>query len=178
MEELKRKVQSEKSTNFSVTQDGVLMSGNKICVPNDLELIKEILEEAHESAYVMHPGSTKMYHDLKNHYWWAGMKRQVIEYVARCLLCQQIKVEHKSSGGELQSLPIPEWAWEYIKTYFVSGLPRTPTQYDAIWVVVDRLTTSAHFISVKISYPPQVLADIFVRRIVSLHGVPITITSD
>ena len=71
------------------------------------ELKKEIIEEAHSSAYVMHPRSTKMYHTLREHYWWRGMKKDVAEFVSRCLICQQVKVEHQRPAGLLHSLPIP-----------------------------------------------------------------------
>ena len=73
------------------------------------ELRREILEEAHCSAYAMHPRSTKMYQDLKDHYWWKEMKRDIAEYVSKCLTCQQVKAEHRHPAGLLQSLPIPEW---------------------------------------------------------------------
>ena len=67
------------------------------------------MEEAHSSTYAMHPGSTKMYHTLKEHYWWKGMKRDIAEFVSRCLTCQQVKAEHQKPAGLLQSLPIPQW---------------------------------------------------------------------
>ena len=70
------------------------MLGQRLCVPDVIELKKEIMEEAHSSAYAMHPGSTKMYRTLKDHYWWRGMKREIAEFVSKCLTCQQIKIEH------------------------------------------------------------------------------------
>ena len=90
------------------------------------------MEEAHFSAYSIHPGSTKMYHDLKDTYWWNGMKRDIAEFVSKCLTCQQVKLEHQRPLRLLQQLPILEWKWDMIAMDFVSGLPRTSSRYDAI----------------------------------------------
>ena len=83
--------------------------GVRICVPNDEEIKKQILYKAHNTLYTMHPGTTKMYRDLKKHFWWPRMKRDMVEYVERCLTCQQVKAEHQRPGGMLQPLKIPEW---------------------------------------------------------------------
>jgi len=79
---------------------------NKICLPNDPSLKKDILEEAHSSIYSMQPGGTKMYRDLKEYYWWNNMKCEIAEFVAKCLVWQQVKVEHQKPPGLLQPLPI------------------------------------------------------------------------
>ena len=110
-------------------------------------LRKDILDEAHKSRLTVHPGGTKMYRDLKQNFWWEGMKREVAEYVSKCLICQQVKVEHQRPLGLLQPLPIPQWKWEHITMDFVVGLPRSQQNHDSIWVIVDRLTKSAHFIA-------------------------------
>ena len=136
------------------------------------------MEEAHSSAYVMHPGSTKMYRTLKEHYWWNGMKKEIASFVSRCLTCQQVKVEHQKPAGKIQLLPIPVWKWEKITMDFVTGLPRTQKQHDAIWVIVDRLTKSAHFLPVNVEDSLEKLAQLYVDEIVRLHGVPISIVSD
>ena len=104
---LKREAESRQLKGFSIRADGTLIKGHRLCVSNMGELKKEIMEEAHSSAYAMHPGSTKMYHTLRKHYWWRGMKKDVAEFVSRCLICQQVKVEHQRPAGLLQSLPIP-----------------------------------------------------------------------
>ena len=145
IEKLKKEVKTGVKTDFIIDSDDVLFFGSRLCVPNDAGLKREILEEAHSSAYAMHPGSTKMYRDLREHYWWPGMKREIADFVARCLVCQQVKAEHQRPAGLLQSLPIPEWKWEHITMDFVSNLPRTQKGHEAIWVIVDRLTKSAHF---------------------------------
>ena len=103
-----------------------------------------------------------MYHDLKEHYWWAGLKRDVVEFVGRCLTCQQVKAEHQKPAGLLQPLDIPEWKWEHVSMDFVSGLPKTSKGHDSIWVIVDRLTKSAHFLPVRKTYSLDRLAEIYI----------------
>ncbi|WVZ63980.1 hypothetical protein U9M48_013566 [Paspalum notatum var. saurae] len=131
-----------------------------------------ILSEAHDTAYSIHPGSTKMYYDLKERFWWYGIKRAVAEYVA----C--VKAEHQRPAGLLQPLKIPEWKWEEISMDFIVGLLRTQKGYNSIWVVVDRLTKVAHFIPVDTTYSGARLAELYISRIVCLHGVPKRIISD
>jgi hypothetical protein len=111
-----------------------------------------ILKEAHETAHSIHPGSEKMYQDLKKKFWWYGMKREIAEHVAMCYTCRRIKAEHQRPAGLLQPLQIPQWKCDEISMDFIVGLPRTRAGYDSIWVVVDRLTKSAHFIPVKTNY--------------------------
>ncbi|GAU51812.1 hypothetical protein TSUD_416000 [Trifolium subterraneum] len=163
---------------FTVANDGVIQFGNRICVPNDAELKRLILEEAHKSGFSIHPSSTKMYHDLKKNYWWPNMKTEIAEFVSRCIVCQQVKIEHQKPAGPLQPLEIPEWKWEHITMDCVTGLPRNQKGEDSIWVIVDRLTKSAHFIAVRSTYKASRYAEIFLEEIVKLHGVPLSIVSD
>jgi hypothetical protein len=149
-----------------------------MCVPNLKHLRELILREAHDSAYSIHPGSTKMYKDLKTHYWWYGMKRDIAEYVSLCDTCQRVKAEHQRPAGLLQPLKIPEWKWEEIGMHFIVGLPHTQAGYDLICVIVDRLTKVAHFIPVKTTYSGAKLAELYMSRIVCLHGVLKKIVSD
>ncbi|KAM1370587.1 hypothetical protein ACFX2F_041029 [Malus domestica] len=158
--------------------DGMLMQENIMYVPNDEELKKEILDEAHCSAYAMHPGGTKMYHTIRPFYYWPGMKREIAKYVSRCIICQQVKAERKKLFGRMQPLPVPQWKWENITMDFVYKLPRTRNGFDGIWVIVDRLTKSAHFIPVREKYPLNKLAKLFITKIVKYHGVPVNIISD
>jgi hypothetical protein len=109
-----------------------------LCVPNIDDLSKRILEEAHNSSYNVHPGSTKMYKDLKEIYWWEGMKKDVAEFVSKCLTCQQVKAEHQKPAGLFQRIEIPKWKWERIAMDFVTGLPRTLRGFDSTWVIVNR----------------------------------------
>ncbi|CAL9004935.1 unnamed protein product [Prunus brigantina] len=174
---LRLEVENGDRTDYSVRNDGALMVGTRLYVPNDQTLKREILEEAHSSAFAMHPGSTKMYYTLKEHYWWPFMKKEIAEYVSKCLICQQVKAERQKPSGLLQPLPIPEWKWERITMDFVFKLPRTQNKHDGVWVIVDRLTKSAHFLPVRANYTLNKLAKIFIDEIVRLHGVPVTIVS-
>ncbi|KAB2607658.1 S ribonuclease [Pyrus ussuriensis x Pyrus communis] len=158
--------------------DGMLMLEGRMFVPNNVELKKEILDEAHISAYAMHPGTTKMDHTIRPFYYWPGMKREIAEYVSKCAVCQQVKAERKKPFGLMQPLPVPEWKWENITMDFVYKLPRTHNGFDGIWVIVDRLTKSAHFIPVREKYSLSRLAELFISKIVKYHGVPVSIVSD
>nr|GFC36341.1 retrotransposon protein, putative, Ty3-gypsy subclass [Tanacetum cinerariifolium] len=129
----------DEQTEFCLDKDDILWQGTRLCIPNDASLRETLLTEAHSSPFSVHPGSTKMYHDLKQHFWWSGMKRDVATFVSRCLICQQVKIEHQRASGLLQPLDIPVWKWDEISMDFVTGLPRTQRRHDAIWVVVDRL---------------------------------------
>jgi hypothetical protein len=119
-----------------------------------------------------------MYHDLKENYWWYGFKRDVATHVALCDVCQRVKAEHQRPVGLLQPLKVPEWKWEKIGMDFIVGLPRTRDGYDSIWVIVDRLTKVAHFIPMKTTYSGDQLAELYMSRIVCLHGVLKKIVSD
>ncbi|GKA76374.1 putative reverse transcriptase domain-containing protein, partial [Tanacetum coccineum] len=107
------------------------------------------MHESHKSKYSIHPRSDKMYQDLKKLYWWPNMKVEIATYVRKCLTCAKVKAEHQKPSGLLQQPKITEWKWEKITMDFVSGLPRTPRGYDSIWVIIDRLTKSAHFLLMK-----------------------------
>ncbi|CAA0815848.1 cysteine-rich RLK (RECEPTOR-like protein kinase) 8, partial [Striga hermonthica] len=163
---------------FQLGADGALEFRGGIVVPKVEALQKEILSEAHTAPYLAHPGSTKMYHDLKGSFWWRGMKKDVAEFVRRCLTCQQVKTKLHSPIGLLQPLPIPRWKWEEVTMDFVTGLPKSSEHHDAIWVVVDRLTKVAHFLPVSMKMSLDKLAEIYTRGIIRLHGVPVTIVSD
>ena len=163
---------------FSLGMDGTLLFRNRLCVPSDSDLKQEILEEAHCSAYAMHPGSTEMYRTIRENYWWPNMKREMADYVSRCLTCQQVKASRQRPSGLLHPLPIPVWKWDHITMDFVYDLPRTRNGHDGVWVIVDRLTKSAHFLPVWKNYKLERLAKLYVNEIVRLHGVPESIVSD
>ncbi|GJT80292.1 putative reverse transcriptase domain-containing protein [Tanacetum coccineum] len=93
-----------------------------------------------------------MYYDLRDRYWWPGMKKDITEYVSKCLTCLKVKAEHQRSSGLLQQLEIPVWKWEGITMDFVTKLPKTSSGHDTIWVIVDRLTKSAHFLPMREDY--------------------------
>nr|GFA85489.1 hypothetical protein [Tanacetum cinerariifolium] len=135
-------VEDGKHTEFSVDDDGVVWFEDRLCVPSDQALREKVMMEAYSSPFTVHPGSTKMYRDLKQYFWWnGGMKQDVATFVSKCMTCQQ-------------------------------------KRHDAIWVVVDRLTKSAHFLPIRKNYSISKLAEIFRQEIVRLHGTPTSIVSD
>ncbi|WVZ93258.1 hypothetical protein U9M48_039253 [Paspalum notatum var. saurae] len=170
-EKIRELLKLGKAPHFREDEQGTLWYKNRICVPNVDRIRKLILSEAQDMAYSIHPCSTKMYYDLKERFWWYGMKRAVAEYVVICDTCQRVKAEHQRPAGLLQPLKVPEWKWEETTMDFMKC-------YNSIWVVVDRLTKVAHFIPVNTTYSGAKLADLYISRIVCLHGVPKRIISD
>jgi len=106
------------------------------------------------------------------------MKKNIAEFVAQCTSCQQVKIEHQKPGGLMQTIEIPTWKWEAINMDFIMGLPRSNRKFDSIWVIVDRLTKSAHFLPVRSTYTAEDYAKLYIKEIVRLHGVPVSIISD
>jgi len=106
------------------------------------------------------------------------MKKEIAAYVARRDTCCRVKAIHMKPAGLLQPLSVPEWKWEEVSIDFITGLPTTRKGNDSIWVIIDQLTKSAHFIPVKNTYRPLEYADIYMVEIVKLHGIPKTIVSD
>jgi hypothetical protein len=178
MKHIHEEIKAGKANYFREDDQGVVWFNNCIVVPKNDEIRQQILDEAHLSRYSIHPGSNKMYHDLKQHYWWTKMNIEIARYVARCDTCRRVKAIHMKTAGPLQSFPIPTWKWEDISMDFIVGLPRTAKGYDSIWVIIDRLTKIAHFLPVKIDHSVVVYAQLYIGRILSLHGVPKTIVSD
>ncbi|XP_016755139.1 uncharacterized protein [Gossypium hirsutum] len=127
-----RQVENGKTSDFGINSEGVLCFCGRMCIPKDNDLRQSILQEAHSSLYAMHPGGNKMYQNLRKLYWWPGLKRELMEFVGKCLVCQK---------------------------------------KESIWVIVDRLTKSTHFVPVLTDYSLQKLARLYVAEIVRLHGV-------
>jgi hypothetical protein len=125
------RTRKEQLPDFRTDEEGVLWFRNRLCVPKG-EAREILLDEAHNSAYSIHPGTTKMYLDLKTRYWWRGMKKEIAQYVAQCDTCQRTKAEHQKPAGILQPLRVPKWKWEEIGMDFVTGLPRTQKGNDSI----------------------------------------------
>ncbi|GKA12230.1 putative reverse transcriptase domain-containing protein [Tanacetum coccineum] len=121
---------------FETRSDGIQCFEGRIWLPLFGGLRDLIMHESHKSKYSIHPGSDKMYQDLKKLYWWPNMKAEIATYVSKCLTCAKVKAEHQKPSGLLQQPEIPEWKWEKITMDFVSGLPRTPSGYDSIWVLL------------------------------------------
>nr|GEW33275.1 hypothetical protein [Tanacetum cinerariifolium] len=127
-----QKSKEDEQTKFQVDNDGVMWFGDRLCVPSNPTLRKAVLSEAHSSPFSIHLGSTKMYGDLKQHFWWNGTKQDIAMFVGKFLICQQVKIEHQRASGFLQPLDIPVWKWDEISMDFVTGLPRTQKKNDAI----------------------------------------------
>ena len=163
---IRDKVLQGEAKEAQIDEEGVLRIKGRVCVPRVDDLINTILIKAHSSRYSIHPGATKMYYDLKQHFWWSRIKRDIVDFIAKCPNCQQVKYEHQRPGGTLQRMSIPEWKWERIAMDFVVGLSRTMGKYDSIWVIVDRLTKSAHFIPVKVTYNAEKLAKLYISEVV------------
>jgi len=169
---------SEGAKDFALGNDDILRFLGRVCVPDDVEVKRLILEEGHKSRLSLHPGMTKMYQDLKENFWWQGMKKDVAQYVSACLTRQKAKVEHQRPSGMIQPLEIPVWKCDSISMDFVTHLPRTFRGHDTIWVIVDRLTKSAHFLAMNLRMSMVKLAQLYIKEIVRLHGVPSSIVSD
>ncbi|GJT51248.1 putative reverse transcriptase domain-containing protein [Tanacetum coccineum] len=158
--------------------DGIRYFDKRIWLPLFGGLRELIMHESHKSKYSIHPGSDKMYQDLKKLYWWPNIKAEIATYVSKCLTCAKVKAEHQKPSGLLQQPEILEWKWEKITMNFVSGLLRTLRGYDSIWVIVDWLTNSAHFLPMKKTDSMEKLTRLYLKEIVCRHGVPVSIIPD
>ncbi|GJU32495.1 putative reverse transcriptase domain-containing protein [Tanacetum coccineum] len=150
--------------------DGMLCLNGRSWIPCHGKLRELIMHESHKSKYSVHPGSDKMYQDLKKLYWWPNMKAEI----ATC----QVKAECQKPSGLLVQPVIPVWKWENITMDFVTKLPKTSSGQDTIWVIVDRLTKSAHFLPMKETDSMEKLMRQYLKEVVSRHGVPVSIISD
>jgi hypothetical protein len=163
---------------FREDAQGTLWFKERLVVPKKEALKKKILDEAHASRYSIQPGSTKMYHDLRQQFWWTRMRRETARYVSEYDTCRKVNADYMKSGGLLQPLSIPESKWEDISMDFIVGLPMTARKFDSIWVIVDRLSKSAHFKPVHTDYNVQKYAGIYIARVLCLHRILKTIISD
>nr|GEX61253.1 putative reverse transcriptase domain-containing protein [Tanacetum cinerariifolium] len=137
-----------------------------------------IMHESHKSKYSIHPGSDKMYQDMKKLYWWPNMKADIATYVSKCLTCAKVKAEHQRPSGLSAQPKIPEWKWDNITMDFVTKHPKSSQGYDTIWVIVDRLTKSAIFTPIRKTDPMDKLARIYLKEVVKRHGIDVSIISD
>jgi hypothetical protein len=132
----------------------------------------------HDVPYVGHLGYQKTITAVRSQFFWPGMKKDVVDYITRCTKFQKVKAEHKHPAGLLQPLPILEKKWEVITMDFITGLPKTNKKHDSIMVVVEKLTKDAHFVPVKTMHTAANIAEIFMKEIARLHGIPRKIVSD
>ncbi|GJT62918.1 putative reverse transcriptase domain-containing protein [Tanacetum coccineum] len=119
-----------------------------------------------------------MYQDLRRLYWWPNMKAEIATYVSKCLTCAKVKIEYQKPSSLLVQPEIPQWKWENITMDFVTKLPKTTAGQDTIWVIVDRLTKSAHFLPMREDDTLEKLMRRYLKEVVSKHGVPVSIISD
>ncbi|GJU68210.1 putative reverse transcriptase domain-containing protein [Tanacetum coccineum] len=137
-----------------------------------------VLNEAHNSRYFVHPGADKMYHDLRDMYWWPGIKRDIAIYVSKCFTYAKVKAEHQKPSGSVQQPEIPEWKWDKITMDLITKLHRSRSGHDVIWVILDRLTKLAHFLAIREDFNTEKLARLYIDEIMARHGVPMSIISD
>nr|GFA92348.1 reverse transcriptase domain-containing protein [Tanacetum cinerariifolium] len=136
------------------------------------------MHESYKSKYSIHPGSDKMYQDMKKLYWWPNMKANIATYVSKCLTCAKVKAKHQRPSGLLVQPKIPEWKWDNITMDFVTKLPKSSQGYDTIWVIFDRLTNSIIFTPIKETDPMDKLARIYLKEVVTRHRIQVSIISD
>jgi hypothetical protein len=167
-----------KYEGYQKTEGGLLTYRSRFYIPDCDDLKRFIMDELHKRPYSGHPGYQKMITATRKQFYWPGLKKDIAEYLAKCIECQQVKAEHRHPTGLLQPLPIPEWKWETISMDFITGLPTSNKQNDAIMVVVDKLSKSAHFIPVRSTCKAIDIAQVFMKEIFRLHGMPKEIVSD
>lgn len=150
---------------------------NRIYIPNQNSVKQLLLDEFHSKSYAAHPVYQKLLTTIRRSYLWPGLRKDVAKYLSKCLECELVKENHEHPIGILQSLPIPEWKWETITLDFIIGLPCTKKNHESIMVVVEKLRKTTHFVPVKSTYKTIEIADIFMREIFRLHGIPWVVIS-
>nr|GEX65871.1 putative reverse transcriptase domain-containing protein [Tanacetum cinerariifolium] len=158
--------------------DGTLCLNGRSWLPFYGDLRTVIMHESQKSKYSIHPGSDKMYQDMKKLYWWPNMKADIATYVSKCLTCAKVKAEHQRPSGLLVQPKIPEWKWDNITMDFFTKLPKSLQGYDTIWVIVDRLTKSIIFTPMREADPLDKLARMYLKEVVTRHGIPVSIICD
>nr|GEY21727.1 putative reverse transcriptase domain, ribonuclease H-like domain, aspartic peptidase domain protein [Tanacetum cinerariifolium] len=158
--------------------DGTLCLNGRSWLPCYGDLRSVIMHESHKSKYSIHPGSEKMYQDMKKLYWWPNMKADIATYVSKYLTCAKVKAEHQRPSVLLVQPTIPMWKWDNMTMDFITKLPKSSQGFDTIWVIVDRLTKSAHFLPIRENDLMDKLARLYLDRIVTRHGTPVSIICD
>ncbi|GJV93802.1 putative reverse transcriptase domain-containing protein [Tanacetum coccineum] len=174
----KGKLNHPKQERLEQRADGTLCLRNRSWLSCYGDLRTLIMHESHKSKYSVHPGSDKMYQDMKKLYWWPNMKADIATYVSKCLTCLKVKAEHQKPSGLLVQPEIPQWKWDNITMDFITKLLRTSSGYDTIWVIVDHLTKSAHFLPMRENNPMDKLARLYMKEVVTRHRIPVSIICD
>ncbi|GJV34263.1 putative reverse transcriptase domain-containing protein [Tanacetum coccineum] len=157
--------------------DGTLYLNGRSWLPCYGDLRTVIMHESHKSKYSIHPGSEKMYQDMKKLYWWPNMKAHIATYVSKCLTCAKVKAEHQRPSGLLVQPDIPQWEWDNITMDFVTKLPNSSQGYDTIWVIVDRLTKSAIFVPMRETDPMDKLARMYLKSLQNALGTSLDMST-
>ncbi|GKC07122.1 putative reverse transcriptase domain-containing protein [Tanacetum coccineum] len=158
--------------------DGTLCLNGRSWLPCYGDLRTVIMHESHKSKYSIHPGSDKMYQDMKKLYWWPNMKADIATYVSKCLTCAKVKAEHQRPSELLVQPEIPQWKWDNITMDFVTKLPKSSQGYDTIWVIVDRLTKSAIFTPMRETDSMEKFARMHLKEVVTRQGIHVSIICD
>lgn len=168
--------QQEIKAGYEVKQ-GVLFYHGRLVISPTSPSIPLLLEEFHSTPSGGHSGFLRTYRRLAENIYWIGMQKRVRDFVRACEVCQRQKYAATTPGGLLQPLPIPNAVWEDVSLDFITGLPKSKG-FDAVLVVVDRLSKYGHFILLKHPYTAKSVAEVFIKEIVRLHGIPQSIISD
>ncbi|GJT14948.1 putative reverse transcriptase domain-containing protein [Tanacetum coccineum] len=176
--ETSRESENPRKVKLEPRADGTLCLNNKSWLPCFGNLRTLITHESHKSKYYIHPGSDNMYQDMKKLYWWPNMKADISTYVIKCLTCLKVKAEHQKPSGLLVQHEIPQWKWDNITMDFITKLPRMSSGYDTIWVIVDRLTESAHFLPMRENESMDKLTRLYLKEVVTRHVIPVSIICD
>jgi len=175
---LQQQGEGDRDKKYHLMVDGLVKLKNRIYASYSNELKKLILREFHAKPYLGLLGYQNTLIAIKNFYRWLNLKKDVVEFVVRCLDGKQVKTECNHPTSLLQPILIPEWKWEVISMDFIIGLSRTSKQHDSILVVVNMLSKVTHFIALKSTNSASDVAQIFIGWIVRLHGVAKKIISD
>ncbi|GJX21238.1 putative reverse transcriptase domain-containing protein [Tanacetum coccineum] len=170
---LEAQIEAMKPENFEAEDVGGMIRKD---LPK--EKLTLIMHESYKSKYSVYPGSDKMYQDMEKLYWWPNMKADIATYVSKCLTCLKVKAEHQKPFGLLVQPEIPQWKWDNITMDFITKLPKTSDGYDTIWVIVDRLTKSTHFLPMRENDSMDKLARLYLKEVVTRHGTPVSIICD
>jgi hypothetical protein len=147
-------------------------------VPSSEELKNLVLKEIHDFSYARHHSYKITIATIRCQYYWPRMKKDVVDYISRYMECQRVKTKHRHPMGLLQPLSIPEKNWEVVTIDFVTKFLRTMRKHDSIMVVVDKLTKASHFVLAKMTHMTSNIAEICMKEIARLHGIPKAIVSN
>ena len=167
----------QQKKEYNIDESGLLWSKDHLYVPYGGDLRSNIFMEFHRAPYLGHLGYQKMIDAVKRDFFWPNLKADIAIFIAKCQEYQLVKAEHQHPLGLLQPFPIPEWKWEVISMDFITRLPKIKKQNDSIFVVIDKILKAAHFIPMKSTYKAMNIADIFLKEIFRLHGIPKAIIS-